>query len=147
MAEQKNPIAEAKRYLANAKEILRDKAIKDGDYYTDSKYVKMAGHTLWTGCLLALTYALQIKPKKGQRIDIKDFQEAAAKRNQKLLVMVNSGYNTMHLYMSYDGERSYNLSQGGIKTANDIIDWCEANAPTPLNGTKTKPKSKKTTHK
>jgi len=32
--EKKNPIEEAKRYLDNAKEILRDKAIKDEDTYS-----------------------------------------------------------------------------------------------------------------
>ena len=137
MAELTNPIAEARRYVANAKTILKEKAIKDGNYYTDSKYIKMAGHTLWSGCLVALTFALQIKPKKNQRLDIKDYQEAVSKRNQKLLVMLNSGYEAMHLYMGYDGNKSYNISQGGVKTANDIIDWCEANAPKALNGTKT----------
>lgn len=102
--------------------------MKDGDYYTDSKYIKRAGHTLWTGCLVALDYALKIKHPKGRRVDIKDYQTAASKRSKKLLTMVNSGYNTMHLYMGYDGEKDYSLSQGGIKTANNIIDWCEANS-------------------
>ena len=35
--ERKNPIEEAKRYLQNAKDILREKAVKDGNSYTDSK--------------------------------------------------------------------------------------------------------------
>ena len=35
-------ILAAKRYLDNAKEILREKALKDDGYYQDSKYVKMA---------------------------------------------------------------------------------------------------------
>ena len=137
MAELTNPIAEARRYVANAKTILKEKAIKDGNRYTDSKYIKMAGHTLWTGCLLALTFALKIETKKGQRLDIKDYKAAAAKRNQKLLELLISGYNVMHLYMSYDGEKLYSISQSGVKTANEIIDWCEANAPKALNGTKT----------
>lgn len=126
--EHTNQILEARRYVANAKTILKEKAVKDGDYYTDSKYIKMAGHTLWTGCLVALDYALKIKHPKGRRVDIKDYQTAASKRSKKLLTMVNSGYNTMHLYMGYDGEKDYSLSQGGIKTANNIIDWCEANS-------------------
>jgi len=53
MAELKNPIYEAERYLQNAREILSEKAGKDGDYYSDRKYVKMAGHTAWCGVLLA----------------------------------------------------------------------------------------------
>jgi len=35
--EIQNPILEAKRYLDNAKQILSEKAGKDGDYYSDSK--------------------------------------------------------------------------------------------------------------
>jgi hypothetical protein len=55
------PISEAKRYLANAKELLKEKAIKDGDYYTDSKYVSMAGDTAWKGVLIALEAVFGIK--------------------------------------------------------------------------------------
>jgi hypothetical protein len=36
MAEQKYPIREAERYLQNARQILTEKAEKDGDYYNDS---------------------------------------------------------------------------------------------------------------
>ena len=41
----KNPIKEAQRYLDNAREILSTKAEKDGGYYNDPKYVRMAGDT------------------------------------------------------------------------------------------------------
>ena len=126
--EHTNQILEARRYVANAKAILKEKALKNGNFYTDSKYVKMAGHTLWTGCLVALDYALKIKRPKGGRIDIKDYQMAASKRSKTLLNLVNSGYNTMHLSMGYDGEKNYRVSQGSIEVANDIINWCEANA-------------------
>lgn len=126
--EHTNQILEARRYVANAKTILKEKALKNGNFYTDSKYVKMAGHTLWTGCLVALDYALKIKRPKGGRIDIKDYQMAASKRSKTLLNLVNSGYNTMHLSMGYDGEKNYRVSQGSIEVANDIINWCEANA-------------------
>jgi hypothetical protein len=47
MVELKHPIREAERYLQNAKQILSEKAEKDGDYYNDSKYVRMAGNTAW----------------------------------------------------------------------------------------------------
>ncbi len=127
--ECENKIKEARRYVSNAKTILKDKALKDGLLYTDSKYVKLAGHALWTGCLVALDYALKIKPKKNQRLDIDDYKAAAAKHNKKLLTMINSGYETMHLYMGYDGNKTYSLCKGGVDTANAIIDWCEKNAP------------------
>ena len=53
MATLKHPIQEAERYLQNARQILSEKAGKDGDYYIDKKYVKMAGHAAWCGVLIA----------------------------------------------------------------------------------------------
>ena len=37
MAELKQPIREAERYLQNARDMLSEKAGKDGDYYSDKK--------------------------------------------------------------------------------------------------------------
>ena len=47
-------ITEAKRYITNAKEILREKAQKENGFYADSKYVKMAGDIAYKGILVAL---------------------------------------------------------------------------------------------
>ncbi len=123
--EQKDPILEARRYLDNAKELLRDKAIKEDNFYQDSKYVKLAGHAMWTGCMIALDYALGIKKQRGRRKDIDDYKEAASKADKKLLNYVVSGYNTMHLYMGYDGEKKVSIARDSIDTMNFIIDWCE----------------------
>lgn len=126
--ECENPIAEAKRYLDNAKEILRDKAQKHGNYYSDSKYTRMAGNTMWNGCLIALAYALDVKPQRGQRIDINDYKKAATKRSKKLVNDVTEGYNIMHLSMGYDGTKSVGVIQSGIEIMNSIIEWCSRNA-------------------
>ena len=137
MAEKTNPIAEAKRYLSNAKTILKDKAIKDGNNYTDSKYTRMAGNCMWNGCLIALSYALNLTPSRSQRLDINDFKAAATKRSKKLLSDIVEGYNIMHLFMGYDGTKDVKVIASGLERMNNIIDWCEANAPKALNGTKT----------
>lgn len=42
---------EALRYVEKAKEILSTKAKKEERFYTDKKYVRMAGNTLWNGVL------------------------------------------------------------------------------------------------
>lgn len=131
--ESENPIIEAQRYFDNAKEILRDKAQKRGDYYSDSKYTRMAGNTMWNGCLIALTYALDVKPQKGQRLDINDYKMVASKRSKKLVNDIVEGYNIMHLSMGYDGTKSVDVIQGGIKIMTNIIDWCKKNAPTLKN--------------
>lgn len=127
--ELKDPIAEAIRYQENAKQIILDnEKIVDG-CYDDGKYVKMAGHTMWTGCLIALDYALQIKVKG--RKDIKDYKTAAAKRSKKLVDAITFGYITIHLNLSYDGDKRVSTMKEGRRLADEIIEWCRNNAATP----------------
>ena len=125
--ETKTPIQEAKRYLVNAQDFLSEKAGKDGDYYTDSKYVKIAGDTAWKGVLIALDAVFHIKKTPGQRVSIEDYKAAVAKRNRQVLKMVNEGYQILHLYMGYDGTTNYKICKAGISEAGKIIDWCEEN--------------------
>lgn len=126
--EKKNPIEEARRYYDNAKEAIRkanyDKELK---IYTDSKYVKTAGNTLWNGCLVALDAVLPVREglKKGQRPDIGQYKEAAAKRDKKLLAAILSGYELMHLHMGYDGTKNKKACDAGFEAAAAIIDRCE----------------------
>lgn len=126
--EKKNPIDEARRYVENAKTILD----QHGEYdktvrcYGDSKYVRMAGNTLWNGILIALEYIFNVSKGKRTRPDISDYKEAVAKRDKKLLTFVNSGYNILHLSMGYDGEKSKSVCDEGFRLANAIIDRCAA---------------------
>ena len=84
--EKTNPIDEARRYVANAEEIIK-KANLDPELkiYTDSKYIKIAGDILWKGCLIALNAVLDIRKGKG-RPSIEKYKEAAGKRDRKLLL-------------------------------------------------------------
>lgn len=129
--EQKNPIDEARRYVANAKEIIK-KANYDPELkiYTDNKYVKTAGNILWCGCLVALDAVLDI-PRGKSRPSIEKYKEAAAKRDRKLLAAIVGGYDTMHLYMGYDGNRGKKTSDQGFDFANIIIDRCAKLYPGP----------------
>jgi TPP-dependent indolepyruvate ferredoxin oxidoreductase alpha subunit len=77
-----NAIEEAKRYLENAKEILSTKAKKEDGYYQDKKYVKMAGHTAYTGVLVALDAFLN---KKKGRKSIEWYKEELSKADKKVL--------------------------------------------------------------
>ena len=124
--EKKDPIEEARRYVSNAKEVIQ-KANYDSTLkmYTDGKYVKMAGNTLWNGCLVALNAALGINKGKGKgRPSIEKYEEAAGKRDRKLLAAIVTGYDTMHLYMGYDGTKNKKVCDAGFEKANAIIDRC-----------------------
>ena len=122
--EKENPIEEARRYVANAEEIIK-KAQYDSETksYLDSKYVKTAGDVLWKGCLVALDAVLHVRKGKG-RPSIEKYKEAAGKRDRTLLKHVNKGYDLMHLSMGYDGTKGKKVCDAGFEYANDIIDYC-----------------------
>ena len=123
--EKNDPIEEARRYVANAEEIIQ-KANYDPELrsYTDSKYIKTAGNILWCGCLVALDAVLKIREGKG-RPSIEKYKEAAGQRDRKLLHYLDTGYDTMHLVMGYDGNKSKKVCETGFEWANAIIDRCE----------------------
>ena len=127
--EADNPIEEARRYVSNAEEVIK-KAKYDSELniYTDSKYIKMAGNTLWNGCLVALDATLQVRKGKGLP-SIEKYKEAAGKRDRKLLAFIVTGYDTMHLVMGYDGNKDKKVCDAGFDNANAIIDRCAALYP------------------
>jgi len=129
MAEIKHPIREAERYLQNAREILSEKAEKDGDYYNDTKYVKMAGNTAWNGVLVALDAVLLVRKnlKKGQRPDFQDYEDAIAKKDSKMTRPLLGAYESLHKAMGYDGNPRYKIVQDSLAQAKMLIAWAEKN--------------------
>lgn len=124
--EKKNPVEEARRYVDNAKKLLIENGELDTEtrLYGDSKYVRMAGNTLWTGVLLVLDAAFHVREDRRRRVNIEAYKEAINKRDEKLSKLVNTGYEVMHLFMGYDGTRDKNTCDSGFRLANDIIDRC-----------------------
>jgi hypothetical protein len=130
--EERDSIEEARRYVANAEEVIK-KAQYDPEMksYTDSKYIKTAGNILWSGCLVALDAVLHVRRGKG-RPSIEKYKEAAKKRDGKLLQFVNNGYDVMHLYMGYDGSKQKKVCDAGFEVAKSIIDRCATLRPEPV---------------
>ena len=129
-----DPIGEARRYVTNAQDALRDhgKLNTDTGRYEDPKYVKAAGHYLWSGVLIALEAVFHVeaekKKRKGKdnRVSVDDYTAAVSQRDQKLLGWVTDGYQIMHLSMGYDGIQAKVVCVEGIRLANNIIDRCES---------------------
>lgn len=123
--EKKNPIAEARRYVENAKEVIK-KANYDSSTksYEDKKYVRMAGNTLWNGCLVALESVFKLSKGKG-RPSIEKYLDAASKKDKKLVTYINAAYNSNHLYMGYDGVLNKKACDAGFDDAKALIDYCE----------------------
>ena len=118
---KKEAKAEAMRYVNNAKEILSDKAKKDGKFYSDKKYVRMAGNTLWNGVLVALDYKYpEIRNGKG-RPDQTKYRKVI--KDGKALKLFDAGYEVCHLSMGYDGILYYDTVQSGVSIAKELISW------------------------
>ena len=126
---------EAIRYMDNAKECLK-KAKKEGNYYRDSKYVKMACGTAYSGILIALdcfliTKGLHKPTTAKQRKSIEHYQNNIGKLDRKMLDVVNSAYKTLHLWGYYDGIDKVSIVKDGFEDAYVIIDKIK---PSGLNG-------------
>lgn len=116
-------IVEAIRYLDNAKQILKEKAKKEDGLYQDKKYVKMAGHTAYSGVLVALDELLGAK-KRGRK-SVEWYQKELSSLDKKMSSMFANVYDTLHLALGYDGNQDAELAQNGIKRAEQIINWVD----------------------
>lgn len=115
---------EAVRYMENASDILRTKAKKKDDFYTDSKYVSMACGTAYKAVLLALEAYLEMKGKplkpKANRPNVDDFRRALS-TDKKMLNYFNSTWESLHCAGYYDGYLGVKIIRAGFEYANIII--------------------------
>ena len=122
-----NAVAEARRYVENAKETLRlnGKYNPEFDSYEDRKYVRAAGHYLWNAVLIILEAKYHLKKNKRSRVDVDDYKMCLTKDDKKLLTYTNNAYDIMHLNMGYDGVLNKRVCDEGFRLADDIINRCE----------------------
>lgn len=123
-----DPVTEARRYVENAKDLLKNNGNLDYEtqLYQDRKYVRMAGNTLWNGVLLIINAVFHVKRAGRLHPDVIDYRDEVAKRDKKLLALFNTAYETLHVYMGYDGNQSKATCMEGFRFANEIIDRCAA---------------------
>ena len=117
-----DPYLEAMRYIENAEEILKS-AGKEGKYYIDDKYVKIACGTAYSGILVALDGLFDIKnlPKRRGRKANDYYQSNLAKINKKLLNELNNAYTVLHLDGYYGGVTGIKTIESGFDYAISII--------------------------
>jgi hypothetical protein len=121
---------EAIRYMDNAKESL-SKAKKEGNYYRDPKYVKVACGTAYSGLLVALDGFLKLKgignPKRKLRKSIEYYQSSITKIDKKMLDYLNGAYQILHLSGYYDGILVASVIKSGFDEAYKIIEKIKPN--------------------
>ena len=116
-------IKEAKRYIANAKELLSEKAGREAHLYTDKKYVRLAGHAAYSGVLVALDGVFS-DSKRGRK-DVKWYRDQLSQKNKKMLGYFISVYDTLHLSMGYDGNPNAKVAKAGFDDAEKLIRWAQ----------------------
>ena len=131
--------SEALRYMENAKAYLKQ-AQKDGNYFRDTKYVRTACGTAYSGVLIAMEgYLVQkgihVPENKKVRKSIEYFQSNLAKLNRKMLDNLNSAYKILHLYGYYDGIDNVVVVNEGFSQAKSLIETIK---PAELNGSPAK---------
>jgi hypothetical protein len=117
-------VTEARRHLDNAKDFLSNNAKKQDGLYQDKKYVKIAGHTAYTGVLLALNELLGEKNKKTPK-SVEWYQYELSRVDKSLLSNFTTAYQILHIDMGYQGSKSADLASFGLQKAEKIIDWVE----------------------
>ena len=122
-----DPVSEARRYVAKAHNLLNKKARIDPEtqFYRKKKHIRSAGNYLWKAVLIALEAKYHLKKNKWNRVDMDEYLQRLSNEDNKLFVMVNNAYDTLHLAMGYDGIQIKSICLDGIDLANEIIDRCE----------------------
>ena len=120
---KKSAYAEAMRYIDNAKDALH-KAKRQEKYYTDTKHVRTASGTAYSGMLLALDTLLLIKnvrlPSKSRK-SIDWYRDQLRKMDWKLLNEVNTAYGILHLLGYYEGHNLVEVIDTGMDSAISVI--------------------------
>lgn len=117
-------VTEARRHIGNAKDFLSNNAKKQDGLYQDKKYVKIAGHTAYTGILLVLNELLGEKNRKTPK-SVEWYQYELSRVDKSLLSNFTTAYQILHLDMGYQGSKSAELASLGLQKAEKIIDWVE----------------------
>jgi hypothetical protein len=119
---------EPKRYIADAKELLRKSPI-EGKLYADTKYVKSACGVAYLGVLEAINEQLQTKygisrkdlPKKVEEYR-KALQKHVSVHNGKLLKEFDALYDELHIAGYYRGLlHKTDMVKSAIKGAEEFI--------------------------
>ena len=118
--------SEAMRYMDNAKEYLKN-ANKEGDIYQDSKYVRTACGTAYSGLLIAMDGFFVLKGfhtsnSKKVRKSIEYYQKNVGQLDRKMLNNLDIAYKILHLSGYYDGITDAVVIKRGFDLAYEIIE-------------------------
>ncbi len=113
-------LSNAQKILIKAKKILAENAGRDGNFYNNKKYVKIAGKTAWEGVMIGLGEGLKIQEKS----DLKVYQKILA-QNPYYLKLFDNSYETLCWTLGGDGNLDIVIVEEGIRVARELINWSD----------------------
>ena len=125
---RKEAIAEARRYLDNAKEILNEKTSIQNDRYSDQKYVRQASGMAYLAATIPIRSFLfeqgivKDKRKLPKTIDQYTMFIKKIPRNGKLMDYYNTVYENLHVAGYYEGYCNVGMIKSGFENVKKIID-------------------------
>ncbi|WP_229213924.1 DUF5618 family protein [Dyadobacter psychrotolerans] len=84
----------------------------------------MAGHTAYSGVLVALDAVLPNDNKKTRK-SVECYQKELSGIDKKITASFDDVYKILHLYMSYDGLQNAKVIAIALQEAEHIISWTE----------------------
>ena len=123
---RKKYYGEAMRYMDNAREYLKS-AKKEDNIYRDTKYVRTACGTAYSGVLVALdgfsiVKGVHTSKSKKLRKSIEYYQKILGQQDRKMLDNLNLAYKILHLSGYYDGIEDAVVIRRGFDLADKIIE-------------------------
>ncbi len=122
---KEDAIAEAKKFLKNAKEILSKTTIKYGKIYEDSKIVREAAGIAYLAALKAIDGYLLGKgvPYDKLPTSIEGYFDAIEKipKNGRLKANLRVVYENLHIFAYYRGGVNVDMVKAGLKSVEEII--------------------------
>ena len=113
-------LSNAQKILIKAKRILAENAGRDGNFYNNKKYVRMAGKTAWEGVMIGLSECLKIQDKS----NLKVYQKILA-QNPYYLKLFDNAYETLCWTLGGDGNLDVVIIEEGIRIARELINWSD----------------------
>lgn len=113
-------LSNAQKILIKAKKILAKNAGREGNYYTDKRYVRMAGRTAWQGVIVGLNECLKIQEKS----EVKVYQKVLS-QNPYFLERFNNAYDTLCNTLGSDGNLNVVIVDEGMRQAKELINWSD----------------------
>ncbi|MEA5459856.1 DUF5618 family protein [Arcicella sp. LKC2W] len=110
----------AQKILIKAKKILAENTRREGNYYTDKRYVRMAGRTAWQGVIVGLNECLKIQEKS----ELKVYQKVLL-QNPYFLERFNNAYDTLCNTLGSDGNLNVVIVDEGMRQAKELINWSD----------------------